>query len=105
MAHRQVITFDKARVDRRADWRLLELCGNRFLSAKDDLRGDRHNSSFLSPFDHLRIEQLLWRNQDWLARSSSFASLWEFLLNAVDRKQSVVIMLEFVRGKQRELTI
>ncbi len=105
MSHRQVITFDKTRVDRRADWRLVELCGNGFLSAKDDLRSDRHHAPFLSAFDHLRIEQLLWRNQHWLARSSSFASLWEFLLNAVDRQQSVVIMLEFVRGEERELTI
>lgn len=105
MSHRQIVAFDKARVDRLADRRLLELCGNGLLSAKDYLRGDRHNSSFLSMFDHLRIEQFLWRNQDWLSWSSSLASLGKLVSDAIDRKQSVIIVVEFVRSEKRDLPI
>lgn len=105
MTHGQVVAFDKAGVDVTAHGGLLEFGRNRLLGAKDNARGNVNHPPLFSALDHLRIEQVLGRFEDGFARSSPLAGSRELLLDPVGGQQSIVVVLEFIGGEQREVSI
>jgi hypothetical protein len=62
---------------------LFELCGHSLFCPKDYARGDLNYTTFLAALDHLRIEQVLGRLENRLARASGFASSRELVPEAV----------------------
>lgn len=105
MTHRQVVMLHEARVDRRAQGRLLELCGHGFRRAEDDARGDLNHAPLFAALDYLCIKQGLGRFEARLAGSARFAGSGELLLDPIIGQQGIVIVFEFIRSEQWDMAI
>ena len=105
MSEVKILTFHKARVDVPRDGRAGQSFGHLRFRAKDHARRDVYDAPFPTSLDDLGVQQLGWRNTRGVSWPPSFSGARYFLLNAVGFQQRIIVVFQFIAGKQRYMTV
>src|SRR5262249_39608490 len=102
---REVITFDKARVDCLTDWRGRQVRCHVLLGTKHHARAYLNHTSFGAFLDDLRIQQAWERSTAWVERGATRALSLRLVRFAVAAQYSALVLGQLITGEKRYVII
>ena len=100
LAKRQILSFDKAGIDRRTRRQHGQERGNTFSVSKHDFVVDRHHVTPFARLDHLGIAQLFGGNAPWMGVWAPRATPWRLIPFSIHMQQRGAVFRQLVAGKK-----
>src|SRR4029434_6527271 len=100
LTKRQILSFDKAGIDRRARWECGQERGNALGVSQHDVMVDRHHATPFARLHYLGIAQLFVGNAPWVGVRAPRSTPWRLIPFAIYMQQGGTVLRQSIAGKK-----